>query len=249
MTVRRTATLTLTAALALTLAGCGDETPSQSQTGTVTAEPTTEEPTQEATSTAGPTEEATPTTEATTETPTQEATTSGEVPAPGTAVQVGETVTLHKQAGQEGDQYYGNALVATTVTEVAPFAENIFEQAANAADFAGLTPWVVKVDFEWTTYEGQPNDNMLPRIGAVNSSGGELSPVLTSSWSVGIPGCQLEMPDEKGVGESASNCIVFAVPSGESIGAAVWRGDDSIDGYGTSDGNEYYADPIRWEVP
>lgn len=242
---RRTAALTLTAALGLTLAGCGDDTSTGPETVTVTAEPS---PTQEAT----PTSE--PTTQPTTEEPTQAATTTGgstagEVPEPGTSVQVGETVTLHKQAGEEGEEYYGHALVATTVTEVAPFAENIFEQAANAGDFAGLTPWLVKVDFEWTTYEGQPNNNMLPRIGAVNSAGGELSPVITSTWSVGIPGCQVEMPDEKGVGEKASNCIVFAVPNGESIGAATWRGDDYIDGYGTSDGNEYYADPVRWEVP
>lgn len=242
MAPRRSLSIAAGVALTLGLSACGDDTTASDEgtpTVTVTVEPTEEAtPTQSETATEEPSDAANAGTAA-----------EGEVPDPGTAVQVGDAVTLHVQALEEGDEYYGYALVSTTVTEIVEADTGLFEQAANAADFLGLSPWFVKVDFEWTTYEGKPNSNMLPRIGAVNSSGGELSPVLNSTWSAGIPGCEIEMPDQKGVGERASNCIVFAVPEGESIGAAVWRGDDTIDGYGTSDGNEYYADPIRWELP
>ena len=232
------------AAIAVVLTGCGGEAaPTATETVTVEAPPTEEPESTETETTDEPTEEPT------TEEPDAAggAAATGEVPAPGTAVSVGDAVTLHRQVGEEGDQYYGYALISTTVTEITELDKSLFEEASNASDFAGLTPWMVQTEFEWTTYEGEPNDNMIPRIGAVNSSGGELSPVRNTTWSAGIPGCEIQMPDTKGVGEQASNCAIFAVPDGESIGAAVWRGDDTIDGYGTSDGNEYYADPIRWE--
>lgn len=176
-------------------------------------------------------------------------TASGEVPEPGTEVELGDTVTTHVQTpGEEGDEYFGYATLATTVTSAEPGDPDLFADAENAADFAGYTPWFVQVEHEWLTYEGEPNANMIPRLGALNEAGGELSPVINSTWSAGVPGCQIDMPEEKGVGQKATNCHVFAVPDGEKIGAVVWNGDDYADGGGSATDNPYWDDPVLWIV-
>lgn len=204
--------------------------------GTTEEEPTEEEPTQE---------------EPTTEEPADDTGTgqaSGEVPEPGTEFAIGDTVTTHVQALQEGDEYYGYATLATTVTAAEQADPSLFTEAENAADFAGYVPWFVTVDHEWLTYEGTPNSNMIPTLVAFNSSGGELSSVRNATWTAGIPGCEIEMPDEKKAGETASNCHVFAVPEGEEIGSVGWRGDDYADGGGSAMDNPYYDEPVIWTV-
>lgn len=247
---------------ALVLAGCqagvvddtetpepvpGDSAPTTEEPtpedAATTEEPTTEEPTTDAT--------ADPTTDSDTLTggpATGGDAAPGEIPPPGAEFEVGDVITTHVQAGEEGDQYYGYATLATTVTSVERGDPSLFEQAENAADFAGLTPWFVTVETEWLTYEGEPNANMLPSFIAFNEAGGEVSPVLNSTWSAGIPGCELEMPDEKGVGEVASQCRVFAVPDGEAVGAVGWTGDDTADA-GEDGRNPYWDEPVLWLVP
>lgn len=246
---------------ALVLAGC--------QTGVVEEDTTT--PVAEPARTEEPTEEAATTEEATTEEPAASDTTEteepaddtagddepaagsdaepGEVAAPGTEVEVGDTVTTHVQALEEGDEYYGYATLATTVTSVEEGDPELFESAENAADFAGLTPWYVHVEHEWLTYEGEPNSNMIPSVIAFNEGGGELGAVINSTWSGGIPGCELDMPAEKGVGGKTTNCHVFAVPDGEAVGAVGWTGDDWADGGGSAMDNPYWEDPVLWVVP
>ena len=172
----------------------------------------------------------------------------GEVPPPGTEVAVGDTVTTHRQALEQGEEYYGFATLATTVTEVTEGDTALFEEAENAEDFVGYTPWYASAEHEWLTYEGEPNDNMIPNLVAFNSEGGEISPVINSTWSAGIPGCTVDIPDEKGVGEVATDCAVFAVPDGETIASIGWRGDDIIDGGGSASDNPYYDDPVLWTV-
>lgn len=273
----RPATLRLAAAgalAALALAGCQTGLVEEDTTTPVAEPARTEEPTQEAPVTEEPTEEAAateePTEEATTEEPVASDTTEteepaddtagdddepaagaepGEVPAPGTEFEVGDTVTTHVQALEEGDEYYGYATLATTVTSVEEGDPELFEGAENAADFAGLTPWYVHVEHEWLTYEGEPNSNMIPSLIAFNESGGELGAVINSTWSGGIPGCELDMPAEKGVGGKTTNCHVFAVPDGEAIGAVGWTGDDWADGGGSAMDNPYWEDPVLWVVP
>ena len=210
-----------------------------------TEEPTTEEPTTDAAAVTDPPTDA--------EDPTEDPADGGdaapgEIPPPGAEFEVGDVIITHVQAGEEGDQYYGYATLATTVTSVEAGDSSLFEQAENAADFAGLTPWFVTVETEWLTYEGEPNANMLPSFIAFNESGGEVSPVLNSTWSAGIPGCELEMPDTKGVGEVASQCRVFAVPDGEAVGAVGWTGDDTADA-GEDGRNPYWDEPVLWLVP
>lgn len=221
--------------------------PADTTTEPTTEEPTdTDEPTADPTDTDGPTEEPTDEPGDTDEGSGGEA--SGEVPPPGSEFEVGDTVTTHKQtSGVPDDQYYGYATLATTVTTVEEGDPELFSSAENAADFAGYTPWFVHVEHEWLTYEGTPNDNMIPALIAFNEDGGELSRVLNSAWSAGIPGCDLEMPDEKGVGEVATNCHVFAVPDGQGVGAVGWSGDDYADG--ASGRNPYWDDPVLWLVP
>lgn len=180
--------------------------------------------------------------------PTEDAPASSEVAQPGTEVQVGETATTHVQALEEGDEFYGFATVGTTVTDVAAGDPALFEQADNAADFAGLTPWYVSAEHEWLTFEGEPNANMVPPLVGFNSSGGEVSPVINSTWSAGIPGCEPDIPDAKQAGETATSCLVLAVPEGESVASVGWRGDDYADGIG-SDENPYEDDPVLWLVP
>ena len=242
---------------AVALAGCKagvvDETttplaePAPTEDVTETEEPTTEEDT---------TEEAT-TEEATTEDdeptgadPGSSDAAPGEVPPPGSEFEVGDTVTTHVQtSGEPDDEFFGYATLATTITSVEEGDPELFETAENAADFEGLTPWYVHVEHEWLTYEGQPNSNMIPRLGAQNKEGGELGAVLNSTWSAGIPGCELKMPDEKGAGEKVTNCHVFAVPDGAAVGAVVWTGDDYADGDGIASDNPYWDDPVLWLVP
>lgn len=179
-----------------------------------------------------------------------EGTAAGEIPEPGAEFEVGDTVTTHVQTfGEPGDQYFGYATLATTVTLVKEGDKVLFESADNAADLAGYTPWFVMVEHEWLTYEGEPNNNMIPRLGALNESGGELSPVINSTWSAGVPDCAIEMPAEKGVGEKATNCHVFAVPDGEAVRAVTWTGDDYADGGGIASDNPYWDDPVLWLVP
>lgn len=267
----RRPTLRLAAAGALTslvLAGCqagvvddtetpepvpGDSAPTTEEPtpedAATTEEPTTEDPTTEEPTTDGTAVTDQPTdSDGSTAGPAGGDAAPGEIPPPGAEFEVGDTITTHVQAGQEGDQYYGYATLATTVTSVEPGDPSLFEQAENAADFAGLTPWFVTVETEWLTYEGEPNANMLPSVIAFNKSGGDVSPVLNSTWSAGIPGCELEMPDEKGVGEVASQCRVFAVPDGEAIGAVGWTGDDTADA-GEDGRNPYWDEPVLWLVP
>lgn len=262
-TGRRPAAWRLAAAgtlVAFVLAGCQAGVVEEDTTTPVADAPTqTEEPTEEAPTTQEPATE--PATEGAsesaevTEEPADDGEVSGgeasgEVAPPGTEVEVGETVTTHVQTpGVPSDEYYGFATLATTVTTVEAGDPELFESAENAADFAGLTPWFVRVEHEWLTYEGKPNGNMIPTLVAFNESGGELSGVMTSTWSAGIPGCELEMPDEKGVGEKATNCHVVAVPDGESVGSVGWRGDDYADGDGSAMDNPYYDDPVLWLVP
>lgn len=257
--------LAATAALAsLALAGCqagvveDPETtvPTDSDAAATTEDPTTADATTDA---ADATEE--PTTEDTatdaadaTEEPTQEPgddapdVAPGEVPPPGAEFAVGDTITTHVQAGEEGDEFYGYATLATTVTSVEEGDPALFEEAENAADFAGLTPWFVTVETEWLTYEGQPNANMLPTVSALNQDGGDVASVRNSTWTAAIPGCELQMPDEKAVGEVATQCRVFAVPDGESIGAVTWSGDDTAD-LGDDGRNPYWDEPVLWLVP
>lgn len=267
----RPASLRLAAAgalAALALAGCEtgvvhEEPTPVADAPTTESAPATQAPAEPAPTTEEPTEEPTqedpePTTEepsGAADEPTDEDTggagdaAPGEVPAPGTEFRVGDTVTTHVQALDPGDEYYGYATLATTVTEVEPGDPALFEDASNAADFAGYTPWFVQVEFEWLTYEGAPNSTMTPTVVAFNEAGGEVSPVINSTWSAGIPGCELDLPDEKGVGETGSSCTVFAVPDGESIGAVGWRGDDYADGGGSAMDNPYYDEPVLWVVP
>lgn len=217
---------------------------------TTADEPTSEEPTPDVQTSAPPQDVQTSAppedVEATTAPPVES---SDGVPPPGAEFQVGDAVTTHVQALEEGDEFYGFATLATTVTDVAPADPSLFESAENSADFAGLTPWYVTVEHEWLTYEGEPNANMIPNLVAFNADGGEVSPVINSTFSAGIPGCSVDIPDEKGAGEVASNCQVFAVPEGESVSAVGWRGDDLIDGGGSASDNPYYDDPVLWLAP
>lgn len=172
------------------------------------------------------------------------------IPAPGTEVEVGDTVTTHvRTIFEEGEEYYGYATLATTVLSVEQGDRSLFEQASNSGDFAGFTPWYVTVRDEWLTFEGNPNGNMLPNVVAFNSQGGEVSPVINSTWSAGIPGCDLEFTGEPGAGEVATRCRVFAVPDGEAIGAVGWRGDEYADADEATGDNPYYDDPVLWLVP
>lgn len=253
-----------TAAIAgsLLVAACNSD-PEPVPTVTVTAEAPAPEPTPEPSP--DPTsEEPDPTESVASPEPTEDSTAgapggapvtdgapaSGEVPPPGTEFTVGDAATLHVQSGEESDQYYGFALVNTTVTSIEPGDPALFEEAANSGDFAGLTPWFVKVSYEWASLEGEPNANMTPRINAFNAEGGELSSVINSTWSAGIPGCELELPDERPypAGATGANCHVFAVPDSEVIAYAAWRGDDYADGMGSSSGNQYYDDPVTWQA-
>lgn len=269
MHARRTSTSSRPSALrlaaagtlaALALAGCQagvvDETTTPvAEPEPTTAEPVPQEPTtdsDQATSEEPTSEE--PTTEDVDE-PTEEdadagAAASGEVPPPGSEFEVGDTVTTHVQtSGEPDDEFFGYATLATTVTSVEKGDPELFESAENAADFEGLTPWYVHVEHEWLTYEGQPNSNMIPRLGAQNEEGGEIGAVLNSTWSAGIPGCELQMPDEKAVGETAVDCHVFAVPDDAAVGAVVWNGDDYADGDGIASDNPYWDEPVLWLVP
>lgn len=173
----------------------------------------------------------------------------GEVAAPGTEFQVGDTVTTHVQAGEEGEEYYGYATLATTVVAVEAGDKALFEDAENSEDFEGYTPWFATVEHEWLTYEGNPNSNMIPTLVGFNESGGQVGNVINQTWSAGIPGCELDMPLEKGVGGTATNCHVFAVPDNEAVGSVGWRGDDWADGGGSAMDNPYYDDPVLWLVP
>lgn len=178
----------------------------------------------------------------------QPAADSGEVAAPGSEFQMGDTVTTHVQAGEEGEEFYGYATVATTIVSVEEGDPALFEEAENAEDFAGYTPWYLVAEHEWLTFEGNPNSNMIPNLVGFNESGGEVSKVINQTWSAGIPGCDLDLP-EKEAGNTATSCHVFSVPDGESIGSVGWRGDDWADGGGSAMDNPYYDDPVLWVVP
>lgn len=247
-TLRATATASL-AALALT--GCSmGSSDEEEQSPTETQTESTETPSETPSET--PTETETSTTSETSEeseSSSAAAPASGDVAEPGTEVSVGDSVVTHVQtSGEKSDEYFGYATLSTTVTSAEQGDPALFEEAENSGDFAGMTPWFVKAEHEWLTYEGEPNGNMIPNLVAFNSEGGEVSPVMNSTWSGGIDGCDISMPDEKGVGEKATNCHVFAVPDGQQVAAVGWRGDDYADGGGSASDNPYYDDPVVWTV-
>ncbi|NYG37954.1 hypothetical protein [Janibacter alkaliphilus] len=246
-TLRATATASL-AALALTGCSMGssdEEEQSPTETQTESTETPSETPSETPTETSTTSE----TSEESGQSSSAAAPASGDVAEPGTEVSVGDSVVTHVQtSGEKSDEYFGYATLSTTVTSAEQGDPALFEEAENSGDFAGMTPWFVKAEHEWLTYEGEPNGNMIPNLVAFNSEGGEVSPVMNSTWSGGIDGCDISMPDEKGVGEKATNCHVFAVPDGQQVAAVGWRGDDYADGGGSASDNPYYDDPVVWTV-
>lgn len=172
----------------------------------------------------------------------------GSVPPPGTTVKVGDTITTHVQVLEPADQYYGRATMATTVTEAAPGDPQFWQQASNAEEFDGFVPWFVKVEYEWLTFEGEPNANMISPLTAYTAPGAEAIKVGNSDWTQGIPGCTVDIPDVKEVGAVATNCYLYAVPEGNSLYAVGWQGDEKIDGGGSLGDSPYWDNPVLWEV-
>ena len=170
------------------------------------------------------------------------------VPAPGSVFDVGDTVTTHVQALEPGEELYGRATLATTVTSISMGDGSLFASAANAEEFQGFSEWYVQVEHEWLTFEGEPQANMVPTIVGYTDSGLEVRAVYNATDLSGIPGCSIDLPptEDRGVGETASDCKVFAIPDGLTLESVGWQGDDKIDGDGVASDNPYYDDPVLW---
>lgn len=171
--------------------------------------------------------------------------TMGEVAAPGTQGAVGDTHTLHVQALEEGDEFYGYAVVGTTVTEVEEGDPAIFDRfdEEDQADLEGMTPWYVHTEHELLSIEGEPNANMIPTVSAQDASGARLGGAV--SFGGGLSDvCGVEVYEEKTAGATATNCsLVFT--EGEPPAQIVWEGDAGrADGSG--DENPYRDDPVVW---
>ena len=170
------------------------------------------------------------------------------VPAPGSVFDVGDTVTTHVQALEPGEELYGRATLATTVTSISMGDGSLFASAANAEEFQGFSEWYVQVEHEWLTFEGEPQANMVPTFVGYTDSGLEVRAVYNATDLSGIPGCSIDLPptEDRGVGETASDCKVFAIPDGLTLESVGWQGDDKIDGDGVASDNPYYDDPVLW---
>lgn len=236
----------LSLALLISLTACSSESeteePTTESTPSAEAQETTEEPAEETTEAAETTEEPADDTEESSA-PAAGETSDGEVSPPGTAVAVGESAVTHVQSGQEGDEFYGFALLNTTVTSIEAGDPSYFEQFDNAEELEGLVPYFIIAEHEIIEFEGEPNDNMTPRLT------GMLENSQDATTLVGFSGvgeeCQVDLYPERTPGNVATVCTVVAGDEGgPGVTSVEWRGDDEIDGM-SSDG-PYYQDPVTW---
>lgn len=256
---------------ALVLAGCGgddEETTTPTEPTTQTSEEPTEDAATETTTeaTAEPTEDAaeeTTTEETTTEEATEvteeptgdaaEETTEGpvegsaagaaELSPPGTELAVGEPGTIHVQALEEGDEFYGYAVLETTVTEIEQGDPAVFEQFENAEEFEGLVPYYIRAEHVIQSIEGEPNANMTPVLAGVYENGTPAGVAISFGGFGDV--CSSELYPELAEGEVATTCTVaLAEEGGREVAGAEWSGDDYADGYG--DENAYSDEPVTW---
>lgn len=173
----------------------------------------------------------------------QAPTAGGELAAPGTQVAVGQPAVVHVQALEEGEEFYGYALVETTVTEIVEGDPALFAQFENAADFEGLVPYFVHAEHRILSIEGQPNSNMIPSLRGRLADGSEAGAAISFGGALS-DACPSEYFDEKVAGAVASTCIVALAQAGTPVTGATWHGDDYADG--SMSENPYYDDPVAW---
>lgn len=210
------------AAMAL-LAGCG---------AGATPEPEVEEPTVAApTPTADVEESAAPAT-------------TGELSAPGTRLAIGEAGVVHRQAGAPGDEYFGYAVLETTVTEIERGDPAVFAVFENSDELTGLVPYYVRAEHVILSVEGKPNDLMVPSITGRYDDGTEARGAV--SFGGGFRDvCGVDNFDELAVGQVATTCsVALAEENGRPVTGAQWIGDDRADG--DRDANPYDDNPVVW---
>lgn len=253
--------LALTALCVVAVAGCGTDVPTVAEpTATLpltTPVQTSEEPS--ATSTPEvdetspvPSPTSTAVVEPTTAAPTVAATTTGasiapnqvaaEVTPPGTQISIGEPAVTHVQALEEADEYYGYAVLETTVTDIEQGDPAMFDMFENADELEGMVPWYIHANHVILSIEGDPNANMTPRLSGLLSGGGPAGSAAAFSGFGDV--CDLDLYDQLEVGASASTCSVALAPQGTEVTGAAWAGDDYADGYG--DENPYTENPVTW---
>ena len=162
---------------------------------------------------------------------------------PGTALGVGDAAMVHVQAQEPGDEFYGFAVVETTVTAIERGDPAVFAQLDTPEDYIGKVPYFVHAEHVIRHAEGDPNASMTPVLFPVLESGAVADAAGTSSGFGDACGPQ-PFP-EIAAGEEATTCTVaLGDEGGEAVTAVEWRGDDYADGYGKQ--NEYADNGISW---
>lgn len=162
---------------------------------------------------------------------------------PGTTLGVGDPATVHVQALEPGDEFYGFAVVETTVTAIERGDPAVFAQLDTPEDYIGKVPFFVRAEHVIRHAEGDPNASMTPVLFPVFDSGADADAAVTSNGFGDACGPQ-PFP-EIATGQVATTCTVaLGEEGGEAVTAVQWRGDDYADGYGKQ--NEYADNGISW---
>ncbi len=162
---------------------------------------------------------------------------------PGTALGVGDAATVHVQALEPGDEFYGFAVVETTVTAIERGDPAVFAQLDTPEDYIGKVPYYVRAEHVIRHAEGDPSASMTPVLFPVFESGDDADAAGTSS---GFGDACVPQPfPEIAAGQVATTCTVaLGEEGGDAVTAVEWRGDDYADGYGQQ--NEYADNGISW---
>jgi hypothetical protein len=163
---------------------------------------------------------------------------------PGTRAVVGEALPVHVQALQEGEEHFGYAVVATTVTDVEEADPSLLDRfdEEQRAELEGKTGWYIRSSHEIISIQGEPNATMIPSLWARDAAGRDLGGAV--SFGGGLADvCGVEGYPEKVSGATATTCdLVFT--DGDAPAEVVWEGDDNADGAGPE--NPYREHPVVW---
>jgi len=167
------------------------------------------------------------------------------IAAPGTKLKIGQTAILHKQILESSNPRHTLGVIEATVTKIQKVDPKIFEKLKNKADFKGLTPYYIFVDYKLIAVEGntETGGTLTPVITGVLKDGSDAG--MAIGFGGGLQGCEDKFFEDNKVGDTATLCYTaLAETKGAPVTGAQWEGDDYADGSGPK--NKYRDNPVVW---
>lgn len=167
------------------------------------------------------------------------------IAAPGTKLKIGQAAILHKQVLESSNPRHTLGVIEATVTKIQKVDPKIFEKLKNKADFKGLTPYYIFVDYKLIAVEGntETGGTLTPVITGVLKDGSDAGVAI--GFGGGLEGCEDKFFEDNKVGDTATLCYTaLAETKGAPVTGAQWEGDDYADGSGPK--NKYRDNPVVW---